>query len=142
MLVHGLPGYACGFGSGWVGADFFEGMRRLQTAGLAHFRLRMVYQMNCYGQSLAAQWLSLGAQAVNGSVGVNWMPEPSLSLFLQGWLGGMPFGPAVTRSNQLANRFLGTFWRPSPDEHGRLIAHPKIASSHMLVFGTPNLVKG
>ena len=70
MLVHGQPGYACGCANHWVGADFFDGLRRLRAAGQARFRLRAVYQMNCYGESLAAEWLSLGAQAVNGAVGV------------------------------------------------------------------------
>ena len=81
LLVHGQPGYACGCADHWVGADFFDGLRRLRVAGQARFRLRAVYQMNCYGELLAEEWLSLGAQAVNGAVGVNWLPEPSLSVF-------------------------------------------------------------
>ena len=81
------------------------------AAGQARFRLRAVYQMNCYGESLAAEWLSLGAQAVNGAVGVNWLPEPSLSVFLRNWLGGRPFGEAVARSYRAASRALGLVWR-------------------------------
>lgn len=139
MLVHGKQGYACGHSEHQVGADFFEGMRRLRAAGLAPFRLRAVYQMNCYGQSLAGDWLSLGAQAVNGAVGVNWLPEPSLSVFLSGWLGGLPFERAVERSYRAASRALGLLWRPQNTGDGRLEPHTKIASSRMQVYGNGDL---
>lgn len=133
LLVHGQAGYACGCGEHRVAADFFAALRQLRAAGLARFRLRAVYQMNCYGQTLGEEWLSIGAQAVNGAVGVNWLPEPSLSVFLNGWLGGRPFGDAVRRSNHVASRVLGQIWR------GRDALHPKIASSQMLVFGDEKL---
>ena len=134
LLVHGQPGYACGCADHWVGADFFDGLRRLRAAGQARFRLRAVYQMNCYGESLAEDWLSLGAQAVNGAVGVNWLPEPSLSVFLRGWLGGRPFGEAVARSYRAASRALSLVWRA---QDGQM--HPKIESSQMVVFGDEEL---
>lgn len=139
MLVHGQVGYACGHGENQVGADFFASLRQLRTAGLASFRLRVVYQMNCHGQSLAAQWLSIGAQAVNGSVGVNWLPEPSLSIFLRAWLGGQSFGTAVQDSYGAASRVLGLVWRPRSDQAGAQQPHDKIASSRMEVFGDGRL---
>lgn len=132
LLVHGQPGYACGHADDRLGVDFFDGLRRLRTAGMARFRLRMVYQMNCYGQSLAADWLTLGALAVNGTVGVNWLPEPSLNVFLAHWLGGQTFEHSVERSYRIASRLLGLVWRSQPED-GR--PHDKIASSRMLVFG-------
>lgn len=141
ILVHGQTGYACGYGEHQVGEDFFAGMHLLQEAGLAHFRLRAVYQMNCYGCSLASHWLALGAQAVNGAVGVNWLPEPSLSVFLNTWLGGRPFGEAVARSNGIASRMLGQVWRPTGGNGDTRVPHPKIASSQMLVFGDAGLRK-
>jgi hypothetical protein len=136
LLVHGLPGVACGRNDHWIGADFFDALRRLRTAGLAHFRLRAVYQMNCYGQSLAGDWLSLGAQAVNGAVGVNWLPEPSLSVFLFNWLGGKTFSDSIERSYRRASRLFGLVWRPQT-EHGQ--PHDRIASSQMLVYGDRDL---
>ncbi|MFZ2359364.1 MAG: hypothetical protein WA040_08460 [Anaerolineae bacterium] len=139
MLVHGQNGYACGHGDNQVGADFFAGLRKVRAAGLAPFRLRAVYQMNCYGQSLAPEWLSLGAQAVNGSEGVNWLPEPSLSVFLRGWLGGRPFEEAVQRSYRAASRALGLVWRPQGSRAGLVQPHEKIASSRMEVFGDGGL---
>lgn len=139
MLVHGQPGYACGHGDDRVGADFFAGLRNVRAAGLAPFHLRAVYQMNCYGQSLAPEWLSLGAQAVNGSVGVNWLPEPSLSVFLRHWLGGATFEQAVQRSYRAASRALGLVWRPQSSRAGVRQPHDKIASSRMEVFGDGQL---
>lgn len=139
MLVHGQAGYACGHGDNQVGADFFAGLRQLRAAGLAPFRLRAVYQMNCYGQSLAPQWLSLGAQAVNGAAGVNWLPEPSLSVFLRNWLGGATFEQAVQRSYRAASRVLGQVWRPQVSRSGARQPHEKIASSRMEVFGDGQL---
>ena len=133
MLVHGQSGYACGCGDHRVSADFFAALRQLRAVGLARFRLRIVYQMNCYGQTLGEEWISIGARAVNGAVGVNWLPEPSLSIFLNGWLGGRSFGESVRRSNRIASRALGQVWR------GRGELHPKIASSQMLVFGDPTI---
>jgi hypothetical protein len=139
MLVHGQAGYACGHGDNRVGADFFAGLRDLRAAGLAPFNLRAVYQMNCYGQSLAPEWLSVGAQAVNGSEGVNWLPEPSLSVFLRGWLGGQSFEEAVQDSYRAASRLLGLVWRPQGSRAGSRQPHDKIASSRMMVFGDGGL---
>ena len=139
MLVHGQNGYACGHGDNQVGADFFDGLRALRAAGLAPFNLRAVYQMNCYGQSLAPEWLSIGAQVVNGSVGVNWLPEPSLSVFLTNWLGGATFQQAVQRSYRAASRALGLVWRPQASRSGVRQPHDKIASSRMEVFGNGGL---
>ena len=135
MLVHGQAGYACGHGDNQVGADFFAGLRAGCAAGLAPFNLRAVYQMNCYGVTLAPEWLSIGAQAVNGAVGVNWLPEPSLSVFLRGWLGGRSFEEAVQDSYRAASRLLGWVWRPQPGRAGQRQPHDKIASSRMEIFG-------
>jgi hypothetical protein len=139
MLVHGQAGYACGHGDNQVGGDFFAGLRQLRAAGLAPFHLRAVYQMNCYGQTLAPEWLAIGAQAVNGAAGVNWLPEPSLSVFLRGWLGGQTFEQAVQRSYRAASRALGLIWRPQSSRAGVRQPHDKIASSRMEVFGDGEL---
>jgi hypothetical protein len=70
---------------------------------------------------------------VNGSPGVNWFPEPSLSVFLRRWLAGHPYSEAVIASNDTATRW----WRrllktknDAPDEE-----HPWIQSSRQVVFG-------
>lgn len=135
MLVHGLPGQAYGYNGRVVRADFFAGLRSLRATGKAPFNLRAVYQMNCYGQTLTEEWLSLGARAVNGSVGVNWLPEPSLSVFLWNWLHGRSFDVAVQRGYTAASRVLGLIWRPEHTRSGIAQPNAKIASSRMTVAG-------
>ena len=95
--------------------------------------LRMVYGLNCFGLSLASTWLDLGAQAVNGAPGVNWFPEPSLSIFLRNWLGGRPYSEAVVASSTTASRWWGKILKPSKDYPDQ--EHPWILSSRQVVFG-------
>jgi hypothetical protein len=118
LLAHGHEGRIVGHrGEAMVGEETF-------TA------LRAVYGLNCYGLSLAWQWLALGVQAANGAVGVNWFPEPSLSVFLRNWLAGEPYSVAVERSNTAANRWWRRILRVRQGEE-----HPWIASSRQIVVG-------
>jgi hypothetical protein len=134
LLVHGHDGQLVGHkGSCRVGRETFDELRSRVIADPACLDLRVVYGLNCYGLSLAPVWLGLGAKAVNGSPGVNWFPEPSLSVFLRRWLAGHPYSEAVVASNDTATRW----WRrllkakkDAPDEE-----HPWIQSSRQVVFG-------
>ncbi len=91
ILAHGLPGRVIGFrGEQQVGEETFAPLRSAFARQPDLLDLRMVWQMNCFGASLIALWRELGAQVVNGSIGVNWLPEPALSLFLRAWLDGRP----------------------------------------------------
>lgn len=131
VLAHGHAGRIVGYrGQEMVGEETFAALRQLRARAPDQFDLRMVYGLNCYGLSLAWQWLELGVQAANGAVGVNWFPEPSLSVFLRNWLAGEPYSVAVNRSNSAANRW----WR-------RILhtttggEHPWITSSRQIVVG-------
>ena len=128
LLVHGKERQLVGYrAADYVDGATWEYLRALYRRDRTLLDLRMVYGLNCYGASLAETWLGLGAQAVNGAVGVNWFPEPSLSTFLSNWLGGRPFSYAVGRANARANRW----W-------GRLLGdadHPWIASSRQMIYG-------
>jgi hypothetical protein len=93
--------------------------------------LRMVFGLNCYGVTLAPVWLALGAKAVNGAAGVNWLPEPSLSIFLRNWLGGQPFSIALERSHRTALRWGARLWPAAADGSD----HPNIAGSRQAIFG-------
>lgn len=136
LLVHGHQGCLIGHrGKQIVGQETFgpllAGYRR--DPGLLD--LRMVYGVNCYGVTLAPVWLALGAQVVNGAVGVNWLPEPSLSTFLRQWLQGTPYSQAVQQANQRANRWLSHVW--PPDSTGT--PHPFIVSSCQTVSGVRDI---
>ena len=136
LLVHGLEGALVGYrNQALVDQATFRPLVAAYQHNPALLDLRMVYGVNCYGASLAPVWLSLGAQAVNGAAGVNWLPEPSLSVFLRAWLSGQPYSQAVTRSYHAGVKVGRLLWRP--DAQGR--DHPCIASSQQLIFGRRDL---
>jgi hypothetical protein len=135
LLVHGHEGCLVGYrGKEMVGADTFQRLRNAYDQNRQALDLRMVYGLNCYGASLANTWIELGAEVVNGSVGVNWFPEPSLSVFLRNWLGGQPFSRSVRRSNRRANQIWYRLLRSTPRQ-----AHPWIVSSRQIVFGQADI---
>ncbi len=132
LLVHGLAGALVGHrGQTHVGAETFESLLARYRADADALNLRMVYGVNCHGASLAPTWLALGAQAVNGAVGVNWMPEPSLFVFLRNWLGGQPYSVALARSHRAANRFWRRVWRADAAGHD----HEFIRTSRQIIVG-------
>lgn len=132
ILAHGHTEQLVGFrGQTRVGRETFVPLCDAYCANTALVDLRMVYGINCYGHSLAKTWRTLGAEVVNGAIGVNWFPEPSLSVFLYNWLGGQPYSEAVRRANHSANRFWRHIWKPKPDG----TPHDFLVSSRMVVTG-------
>ena len=132
LLVHGHIGQLVGFrGKQRVGAETFGPLCAACDQAPETLDLRMVYGVNCYGYSLTNTWRTLGAKVVNGAVGVNWFPEPSLSVFLFNWLHGKPYSEAVRRSNHTANRFWQHIWRSKPDG----TPHDYLLSSRQVVVG-------
>ncbi|MCC6454886.1 MAG: hypothetical protein IT328_08095 [Caldilineaceae bacterium] len=132
LLVHGRPGALVGCRAQVdVGPETFQPLLAAYRKDPSLVDLRMVFGLNCYGASLAPVWLELGASAVNGAVGVNWLPEPSLSIFLRNWLGGRSFSEAFDRSHRAALRWGQRLWPAAPDGSD----HPKIAGSRQAIFG-------
>jgi hypothetical protein len=138
LLVHGYTGQLVGYrGRERVGVETFDSLLAARRRDPSALDLRMVYGLNCYGLSLASTWLALGAQVANGSPGVNWFPEPSLSVFLRHWLAGDAYSTAVIASNAAANRWWGKLLKPAktqPDQE-----HPWIASSRQVVVGVADV---
>lgn len=136
LLVHGgeetLVGYK---GKHRVGNETFLPLLQAYQQDHATVDLRMVWQMNCYGASLTGFWRALGAQVVNGSVGINWLPEPTLSLFLRHWMRGESFSQAVVTSTTQAMRWWRRVYRP--DCSGN--THPRLASSSQIVVGAADI---
>ncbi|MCX6044316.1 MAG: hypothetical protein NT075_04335 [Chloroflexi bacterium] len=136
LLVHGNRGCLIGYkGKELVGAETFQPLLDAYRQNPALLNLRMVYGINCYGSTLTETWLALGAQAVNGALGINWLPEPSLSVFLYNWLKGRRYSQAVQRSNQQANQIWRKILKPDPmgDDH------PWLQSSRQIVFGVRDI---
>lgn len=132
LLAHGHEGILVGYrGREMVGDETFGALQRIYADAPERLDLRAVYGLNCYGLSLAWRWLALGAQSANGATGVNWFPEPSLSVFLRNWLRGEPYSVAVERSNQSAERWWRHILR-APRDH----EHPWITSSRQVVVGS------
>ena len=132
LLVHGHTGLLVGHrGRHTVGAETFAPLLDRYAADPAALDLRMVYGLNCYGITLAPTWLALGAQVANGAVGVNWFPEPSLSVFLRRWLAGQPYSDAVVASNVTANRWWRRILRSSLTDR----PHPWLVSSQQIIIG-------
>jgi hypothetical protein len=136
LLVHGRPGALVGCRAQVdVGPETFQPLVAAYRKDPTLVDLRMVFGLNCYGASLAPVWLALGAEAVNGAVGVNWLPEPSLSVFLRNWLRGRSFSEALQRSHRVALRWGTRLW--SADSEGQ--DHPKIAGSRQAIFGVRDI---
>jgi hypothetical protein len=132
LFVHGRPGALVGCRAQTdVGKETFQPLIAAYQANPTLLNLRMVFGVNCFGATLASTWLALGAKAVNGAIGVNWLPEPSISIFLRNWLGGQPYSIAFERSHQTALRWGQRVWPAAPDGSD----HPHIAGSRQAIFG-------
>ena len=118
-----------------MGKETFGPLITAYRANPTVLDLRMVYGLNCFGATLAETWMAMGARAVNGAVGVNWFPEPSLSIFLRSWLGGHPYSLAVERSNRKANQVWSKILRP--DSQGQ--PHVAIKSSRQTIQGSDDI---
>jgi hypothetical protein len=136
LLAHGHEGVIVGHrGEQMVGEETFSALQRIYNLSPEQLDLRAVYGLNCYGLSLAWQWLALGAQVANGAAGVNWFPEPSLSVFLRNWLRGEAYSVAVLRSNLSADRWWRRLLRARFGRHQVSSDHPWIVSSRQVVVG-------
>lgn len=135
LLVHGHEGCLVGYrAQEMVGPKTFLRLKNIYEQDHEALDLRMVYGLNCFGASLASTWLDLGAEVVNGAVGVNWFPEPSLSVFLRNWLGGKPYSQAVRQSNRRANQVWYRLLRSKPQN-----PHPWILSSRQIIYGREDI---
>jgi hypothetical protein len=136
LLVHGRPGALVGCRAQVdVGPETFKPLVTAYQQDPTLVDLRMVFGVNCFGTTLAPTWLALGAKAVNGAVGVNWLPEPSISVFLRNWLNGQPFATAFQRSHETALRWGTRIWPAAADGSD----HPHIAGSRQAIFGVRDI---
>lgn len=132
LLVHGQKECLVGYqGKAYIDDRLFQTLRSAYQHDPSVLDLGVVFGLNCYGASLAPTWLALGADAVNGAVGVNYLPEPSLTLFLLRWLNGATYSQAVATSFHWARRVGRLIWPDRAD--GR--EDPHIAGSRQIVYG-------
>jgi len=132
LLVHGQKECLVGYrGEAYIDGGLFNVLLNAYAQNPAVLDLGIVYGVNCYGASLAPTWLALGADAVNGAVGVNWFPEPSLSLFLSRWLNGSTYSQSVEASFRWARRVGRFIWPDRAD--GSEDVH--LAGSRQTIYG-------
>jgi hypothetical protein len=90
VLTHGSDNEIA-VGSGITG----EMIKRMRAEYGKPLSIRCVYMMNCKGSTLNQAWLDAGAKAVAGTIGNNYLPEPTNYFFWQNWKAGQPFETAV-----------------------------------------------
>ena len=95
VLTHGSPEGAIGWQGACLDQGFLNELQAVQVGYGLPMHLGCVYTIACHSASQASAWLAAGAQAVNGVLGENWLPVPTLPLFLARWLKGATFGEAV-----------------------------------------------
>ena len=132
LLVHGHKECLVGYqGKVYIDGHLFNALLEAYCQDPSVLDLGVVYGVNCYGATLAPIWLALGADAVNGAVGVNWFPEPSLTLFLAQWLNGATYSEAVGTSFRWA-RWVGRLLWPDKAD-GSADIH--LTGSQQIVYG-------
>jgi hypothetical protein len=73
-------------------------------SGYQKFPIRIVYQMNCYGQTLNQTWRNIGAKATGGARYVNFYPN-QFNEFGREWnKGTVKFNDAFTKANTASAR--------------------------------------
>lgn len=95
VLTHGLPEGAVGWQGACLDQEFLDELQAMRTGHGLPIHLGCVYTIACHSASQADAWLAAGAQAVNGVLGENWLPVPTLPLFLARWQKGATFGEAA-----------------------------------------------
>lgn len=91
VLTHGTGDYIAVTG-GVTGAKIVAIKNELGRP----LSIRAVYMMNCVGASLNQSWLDAGARVASGSMGNNYLPEPTTFFFWSAWKEGQSFGEAAT----------------------------------------------
>ncbi len=133
ILAHGCPAGIVGWQGAVVGDSFFAEMQSWRERQAVSLRLRMVYTIACHSVHQMLAWRQLGAQVVNGISGENWLPEPTLSLFLRRWGRGQPFGVAATTAHHQAYRWGTHVMGRHP------LWHKRLTTSQQCVVGTRDI---
>lgn len=132
VLSHGMPDEILGYKGLRIGCETFDPLIAEYQENPALLNLRVVWQMNCYGMSMAETWRNLGAIGVNGSIGVNWLPEPAMSFFLHDWMHGYSYSEAVARSSTRAQAWWSRIYKPTPERQ----LNQRLQSSRQVVMGS------
>jgi flagellum-specific peptidoglycan hydrolase FlgJ/GH24 family phage-related lysozyme (muramidase) len=122
ILTHG------GKDSIWVkGSISGNDIRGIKTANGGPLTIRSVYMMNCVGSSMNQAWLDAGARASAGTIGNNYLPEPTTFFFWSNWKAGQTFENAVIgayrKTIAVMNEALRSFISSLPFPGSSLVAN-------------------
>ena len=94
-----------GYSSGTISTDFGNISKNdiLDRLGSGCHRIRLVYQMNCYGSKLNSTFVSVGAEVAVGARYVNFYPN-QFNKFMDEWNRGASVRNALTASNTTSSR--------------------------------------
>ena len=114
VLAHGTHEGAVGWKGACLDQEFLDELQAVRNRHGLPVQLRCVYTIACHSAQQANGWLAAGAQVVNGVLGENWLPVPTLPLFVARWRKGATFGEAAlaahTRSLSWARALAGRDW--------------------------------
>jgi len=103
VFTHGGPGTIYLPGSN-VDESYLRSELSREKTDRAELPIRMVYQMNCYGETLNQTWLDVGAKAVCGARFVNYRSN-QFNGFAREWeKGNVQFDAALRASNTDSSR--------------------------------------
>ena len=129
VLAHGSPEGAVGWQGACLNQAFLDELQAVRVGSGLSVHLGCVYTIACHSAHQADAWLAAGAQAVNGICGENWLPVPTLPLFLARWQTGATFGEAVLAAHLRTLRWARTL---AP---GNGTWHDRIEASRQMVAG-------
>ncbi len=84
-----------------------------QAQGCSSLNLRLVYMCNCHGSTTNDDWTAIGAKACVGARGLNYMPEPVTTFFMQYWLDGRSASEAARKSCDDAKPLFSLIFPPN-----------------------------
>lgn len=131
VLSHGGPNTIVGYNNQTLTpANFFTKIEQRRARGEG-INIRAVYQMNCFSGSLAAEWLAVGADVVNGTKPdkLNMMP-PQYFGFLKHWMNGEQFDSSVQKGYDECKWFFDALYANKPSN---------VTDSKMFIHGNDNL---
>ena len=99
VLAHGTDAGAVGWQGTCLDQGFLHELQAVQVDRGLPVKLRCVYTIACRSGVQAAAWLAAGAHAVNGICGDNWLPIPTLPLFIHQWQSGLTFAEAAVSAH-------------------------------------------
>lgn len=110
---------------------FFRQIEMRQASGEMPLNIGGVYQQNCFSGSLVAEWLAVGAKAVNGTdpAKLNFMPTQYFG-FLKHWMNGERFDQSVQKGYDEARPFFDVLYIQTPQN---------VQDSRMFVHGLKSL---